>query len=242
MDLEYYESDEIQPNHFFGLKAQRLVYHRKHIPLEKSDIDWGIEAVYIPINAERGLKLYPCIKNGRLAIQCQTEACGLDVGPAVLSPLCEFIFPMGIRNSYPILAERFPPGKAYGYYTQRASTCGAVKDEELDELRTKCMELLSFGCSDLSDRNVGYIGDRLVMIDFGWHTTGTPTQRPRGHFSITGTNRETQKTSLPDTDIIIDDNSDYKPCKRRLHIPSQGEVLSRGTKGRHKDPFWRYSH
>lgn len=180
--LEYYESGNILDDNI------PLQYTRKRVLLAAKS-DYGVEAIFIPINPTKGLKLYKSIKDGRLAQQCQTEAASFDLGPVVYSPLLEIVFPLGSDTLIPRLKVRFPLGKAYGYYTQLADTAHLdidIKiDEQVEELKTKCMELLSFNVFDLHSGNVGLIGDKLVLIDFGFATTGIPTNRPRGHFSVT---------------------------------------------------------
>jgi len=187
--LEYYESGPIPDN----VKLQngepiKLTYRRRRVLLQAKS-DYGQEAVFIPIDTTRGLKLYRCIKDGKLAHNCQEEAYGFGLGPEVLSPLLEIVFPLGSDSLIRRLKSRFPLGKAYGYYTQLADTRHLDIDikliDQVEELKTECMEKLSFNVFDLHSGNVGLIGDKLVLIDFGWATTGTPTRRPRGHFSVT---------------------------------------------------------
>ena len=184
--LEYYESGAIPD--IDNAIAVRLTYARQRVIVDKQDINWGVEAVYVPVNAKRGLKLYRSIKDGKLARECQEEAAGFELGPEVLSPLCEFIFPVGTKIYAPIIADRFQTGKAYGYYTQLADTkrvpLDITESVQFELLRADCMEKLSFGIGDFHSTNVGFIDNRLVVIDFGWHTTGNPTQRKLGHFSI----------------------------------------------------------
>jgi hypothetical protein len=197
--FEYYESEPLPDNVDIkhGQPFHTLAFFRKRVLLDKEAVDWGVEALFFPINSYEGVKLYRCVKDAKLAHQCQEEAYGFGLGPKVKSALLEFIFPYGSEKVIPQIKGRFPLGKSYGYYTQLADIDEAQKiitdnEEQLEDLRADCMEKLSFQCSDLWDRNIGAIDGRLVMIDFGFATTGTPTQRPRGHFSI-----ETDETVHP---------------------------------------------
>jgi hypothetical protein len=196
--FEYYESEPLPDNVNikYGQPDHHMAYFRKRILLNDNQTDYGVEAVFFSINDHEGVKLYRCVKDGKRARDCQEEAHGFGLGPKVRSALLEFIFPFGADKEFRQI-RRFPLGKAYGYYTQLADmermTNGQDYEDAIEELRTNCMESLSFSCCDLHSRNVGWIDDRLVMIDFGFATTGEPTQRPRGHFSIKGTDSDPSK-------------------------------------------------
>jgi len=193
--FEYYESCPVFETHT-GLRPE-LFYKRQRAYIDTEMVMHGVEAVFIPIDSVRGLKLYRCLKDGKVARECQAEAYKFDLGPQVLSPLFEFVFPYGSQHEIRQI-KMFPTGKAYGYYTEIANTQRVKLDikntEEFEQLITDCMTLLSYRCNDLNSKNVGYIGDRLVMIDFGYHTTGDPTERPRGHFSVTGVSTKERET------------------------------------------------
>lgn len=153
-------------------------YYRHYIKLTIDDIKNGVEAVYIPVDDERGLKLYAIRDNAQKACLCQLEAAGHQLAPAVLSDVFEFLFLLGTDTKFGVLKEHFKQGDAWGYYTQRADTEQVLKNnshnfelalEEFDKRVRKAK--LSFPIRDTHAKNYGYIDDKLVAIDFGLHTT-----------------------------------------------------------------------
>jgi hypothetical protein len=95
----------------------------------------------------------------------------------VLSGVMELIFPMSTMDQID-LKSFYAHYKAFGYYTQLASQKCFDKDhsiyqfdKDLEALKDKAHNKLSFYCYDIRDCNVGYIEDHLVMIDFGHLTT-----------------------------------------------------------------------
>ncbi len=138
----------------------------------------GSECVFLPVDEFTGLKVYRGQEYAKTACLCQTEAHSYEIGPEVLSDIKEFIFPISSgKSEYSIQNMFYKNAKVYGYYTQLADTkkVGNVLNEiiiaDVTKLKNKCREHLSWIPQDVRDCNVGYIGDRLVLIDFGELTT-----------------------------------------------------------------------
>lgn len=147
----------------------------------------GVECVYLPVDGKRALKLYTYSKDARTALSSQAEASAFKIGPDVLSGLLEIIFPLGsdAKAGY-VIRRFFKKGIAWGYYTAKADTMKVADmrmhniDRYMDDkkaLKTRIFRAnMSFPINDLHDNNTAYIGDLLVAIDFGWHTTEKQTR------------------------------------------------------------------
>lgn len=172
------------------------IYHRKlaHFSgLEHDEIRNGVECVYMPVDADRGLKLYKYRDDALNALESQAVASKYQIGPDVLSALMEFLFPIGSERDAPVIKGFFQQGIAYGYYTVKVDTQKAKEiyrenlerfDNLIDELKNRIAGAnLNFPIHDLHNNNIGYIGDMLVAIDFGWHTTSkiTDAEQERRH-------------------------------------------------------------
>lgn len=169
-------------------QATADIYHRKlaHFSgLKHDEIRNGIECVYMPVDADRGLKLYKYRDDALNALESQAVASKYQIGPDVLSALMEFLFPIGSERDAPVIKGFFQQGIAYGYYTVKVDTQKAKEiyrenqdrfDNLIDELKNRIAGAnLNFPIHDLHNNNIGYIGDMLVAIDFGWHTTSKMT-------------------------------------------------------------------
>jgi len=147
----------------------------------------GVEATFIPIDEFEGLKLYAKESCAVMARDYQLEAFGCEVGPEVLSDIVKIEFPMNYIMStcgvhYAIKTYfKFASYCAWGYHTQLADTQKVERKHDnheclmkyMDDENTmleKCREL-SYIPKDVHENNVGYIGDTLVLIDFGYAST-----------------------------------------------------------------------
>lgn len=140
----------------------RTTYKKVSVDIMK--LKHGTEAVYLP-SKRGGIKLYEHLSDARIAHQCQSEAYRLGIAPEVLSGNNEFRLPKEYENG--ILQQFFRTGIAFGYFTQIVDVNMArVSEQELDDIKERAISL-SFNAGDIHEGNVGYIGDKMVMIDFG---------------------------------------------------------------------------
>lgn len=143
----------------------RATYKKVSIDIMK--LKHGTEAVYLP-SKRGGIKLYEHLSDALIAQQCQSEAYQLGIAPEVLSGNNEFRIPQDYKNG--ILWQFFCAGIAFGYFTQIVDVNMArVSEQELDDIKERAIRL-SFNAGDIHEGNVGYIGNHLVMIDFGGAT------------------------------------------------------------------------
>ena len=172
VDFEFYEGP-ISSNTFSRINIK--------VP-RRNGLNAGVECIFIPFNDKCGIKMYACFKDGKNAMECQQLAHHARVAPEVHGELMEFVFPLGSKDK---LVKQFfgreNKGKAYGYYTQRANLSRVTHHEYNEDFHKEPdyilmdnkikMANLPFSISDTHSHNVGYIGDDMVVIDFGWHTT-----------------------------------------------------------------------
>lgn len=133
----------------------------------------GAECTFYKIN-QKGLKCYLKRKFALFAMrkQCKLWKCGL--APEVLS---DKLFRVEFDTFEEIWDQNWNGGCKYkksrvsgwAYWTQLADTKRNIDSEEFRVLENK---LSQFGLAeDLHDDNVGYIGDKLVLIDTGIYSS-----------------------------------------------------------------------
>jgi len=137
----------------------------------------GCETVFVPISKRIGIKGFETLIEASSSIDRQTQAWVHGVAPKVLSEIIEVILPVGKTN----LGSHFNKKacgstiyhkkhrRLYDYKTQIASRVGekiSFSSPEYKHLEST-MNQLGFCKFDLHSQNMGWIGKRLVCIDFG---------------------------------------------------------------------------
>lgn len=151
--------------------------------LKNGFISKGAEAMFIQTSNDRGLKLYKYEWEAESAHERQTKAHKVKVGPKVLSKVKKYKILAGVSKRY---------RDVYGYKTEVASVnkCMDCKGcNHLDGYKKKCkdrpvdltykqklsletkMDKIGLSTWDLHWGNIGKIGNRYVLIDFGDLTT-----------------------------------------------------------------------
>jgi hypothetical protein len=134
----------------------------------------GVECVYIQMNKNTAYKCYHTKREATDAIRRQKLAYRHDIAPKVLSPVVYYNAP-NIEHElydggYCNPSDVHTPKRGWAYKTEVVKTHDA-DDISLDrdmiaELEAKAQDA-GFGIGDLHDWNIGLLGDKYVMIDFG---------------------------------------------------------------------------
>ena len=138
----------------------------RDMPINTMHLKHGVEAVFIPTQWERvGIKMYAHLSDAQAAIRSQNEAYRYNIGPEVLSKCQEYHLDKDYKID--ILWMFFPPGISFGYLTRIVTVDAARVTQAVLADITKQGQFLSYMVNDIHEHNVGYIGDHLVLIDFG---------------------------------------------------------------------------
>ena len=120
----------------------------------------GVEAFFVKINKEVGVKIFETKKNAIHSMSRQIDAYKKKFAPKTLSGIDKFAIVYGNN--------RMEMKVGWGYKTQVARLLTEREKDRYDEFEFKA-ELKRAGVPfrDTHEDNVGYIGKRLVRIDFG---------------------------------------------------------------------------
>lgn len=152
------------------------------IPYDKC-IKRGCETFFFPISRQRGLKVFLERKNALFSFKRQSKASEHKLAPKVYGKgIFKIILPMGFEQlgkgqksiydaplDTDLLSFFRNDPILYGYYTQRAKM-------DRVEITSDMRESLSESLNKIFPRerhddchlaNVGWVGKRLVMVDFG---------------------------------------------------------------------------
>lgn len=133
-----------------------------------SNISFGSSAIFIPIDASMGAKVFVDERNRDFSYSLQKLAFSKDIGPEVGD---KFQFNFFVVNCDPGWKGLRDAGKRplYGYLTQNTPTI----DDTGEKYSKKQMEFLiskmgELGMSDYDviDRNLAIVEDRLICVDF----------------------------------------------------------------------------
>jgi hypothetical protein len=123
----------------------------------------GVESAFIQLTEQVGIKLFP---REYSAIECrknQIKAARRGLGPKVLSE----VFICHRADGRRITTSECRDNHEHGYLTQVASPRPSRCTEELFNKLEKRFNKIGMDCCDLHDDNVGFIGKKAVIIDFG---------------------------------------------------------------------------
>ena len=127
----------------------------------------GYEAMFLQFSALEGLKCYFTKAEATSARKKQRKAHAKRIGPKVLSPVVKFEFP-SCKIEFESRNKKMTKG--YAYKTQVAKAIRSFNQisnsRQYDALIEKAEEV-DIGTGDLCTDNLGRIGTRIVMIDFG---------------------------------------------------------------------------
>lgn len=150
-----------------------MVYH---IPMNQNDqlikrtcfqkIQHGVECVFIKINKNEGIKIYPEKRDAKFAMERQKQAYKYGIAPKVLSKVEKCFFDM-----YSYLDEETT--HCYFYKTQVAEKVGnrTIKNrQEMNEIKS-IFKKLKWCDGDFHSGNLGKINGKMVVIDFGREST-----------------------------------------------------------------------
>lgn len=136
----------------------------------------GTEAVFVQISKTQGIKAFETMTEATRSHERQSKAWAVNVAPKVCSRVFEIVMPVGgthmareyCYTAHKIVNRKKMTRRMYGYETQVATRVGDF-DFESRKYSNLCsaFEKLELDASDLHEENVGWIGDRLVCIDFG---------------------------------------------------------------------------
>lgn len=133
------------------------------IPLpEDACIESGVECSFVALNNKEGIKAFICEEDARYSHKLQAKAEKAKVGPAVLSD----VFPIFMTADSDESSRRDRSLKyKFAYITQLA----IMKTYTRRQKEALCRKLVRVDIStnDMHSGNLGFIGNRLVRIDFG---------------------------------------------------------------------------
>jgi hypothetical protein len=123
----------------------------------------GAECTYIQLTSKTGVKLYYTKGEATRAFKRQLKAYKHSLAPDVLSDVEQFL----IRNRNNFIVQ-------WGYYTQVVETFNSFKQicrksndiMAINKLATS-LDNIGLNRDDLHDRNIGFIDNHFVAIDFG---------------------------------------------------------------------------
>lgn len=154
----------------------KLTEIRKATSEKEDDYKNGCECHFIALNEKIGVKLYCSESERDFAYNNQKLAAMHQIGPEV-----------GKRFSLPTPDEHGNyRSYRFGYVTQVAVVATdrvgffpswAPKMEKAVKRLNKKMESLGMESSDNNSRNLGFIGKRLVCLDFGRESRGADMQK-----------------------------------------------------------------
>lgn len=141
-----------------------------------NDPDGGCEAVFIQISPRVGIKGYEDKNDARTALKKQTKAHEIGIAPKVLSEIIEIIMPVGgtTLGYTPTRYQKNAHRRLFGFKTQVATRVGDVDyDKNRTRINTieKKLKRLRLDTGDMHYNNLGWIGNKLVYIDFGLEST-----------------------------------------------------------------------
>ena len=127
---------------------------------------FGCSCMFVAITSDIGIKFYSSKSERNYAFKLQKKASKFRIGPNVFGKidLDKPVSGAGVTIS--------DYGFQYGYLTQKARTSSRITDSKIEKLIEK-MNDLGFHTSDVCAPNVGYIGKRLVCIDFDEGSMGS---------------------------------------------------------------------
>lgn len=131
----------------------------------------GVECMYVQLTKKVGMKIYAT--KGRAERSRKRQLKAYAFAPKVLSEVQKCL--MGNLLSYDkegIFRNSYDNHSKYGFFflTQVAETHVRHTDKELDQLANN-MRRIKLGYEDLHYNNIGRIGKKLVVIDFGDEST-----------------------------------------------------------------------
>lgn len=145
----------------------------------------GAESMYIQLTKKVGVKIFPKKESAEHSMIFQQKAHKKGIGPKVLSRVKE-CYVKDFRNIAPDLFYKesgsinkpdVPLKYGYFYKTEVAETNFRYSkwlEQKMNELTKLAMEIehnKEVLGSDVHKHNVGFIGDKLVLIDFGEYST-----------------------------------------------------------------------
>lgn len=133
---------------------ERTIFHKP---------EFGIECMFIHMSAKKGIKVYPSKRAAKYAYARQGKAAKHGIAPQVLSPVKKCYFTFHSEDRYGTFKhnQRY----AFFFFTEVAKI-RALGQNALEYLQKKLRDL-GMHTIDLHSRNVGRIGKRPVVVDFG---------------------------------------------------------------------------
>ena len=153
-----------------------------NVPLEINSrgIRGGAECIFIPISSQQGMKLFYYRDEAKRSLVRQKQGFEYGVAPSCGNKIYRVSF---TRRFHALLNSKcdgdfnedfyFDPGQFrkdhswYGYLTQVVSTKKFVKSKTLNNLGCKILRKMNIDPCDICPNNVGFIGKRCVMVDWG---------------------------------------------------------------------------
>jgi hypothetical protein len=138
-------------------KNQLMLAIQRH----KRKARYGISCIYMPLSESIGVKIYSSEKIRDKTYEKQAHAANYGLAPIVGDKFSFECFWIGHTCTLPDIRHKI----VYGYLTQNAVVKKKGRIHGIGDLRYQLYEI-GLVNDDLWNPNVGFIGDRLVCIDF----------------------------------------------------------------------------
>jgi len=149
-----------------------MIYRIPHKPTDKTNLKrtvfeppkFGIECMFIKMSRTKGIKVYETKKEALFARKLQMKAARNKLAPQVLSTIykCHFDFHCDDKWGAFYHNQKY----AYFFVTEVVEILKKISYPVAECLQKKLWNL-GIHTYDVHPKNVGRIGERLVMVDFG---------------------------------------------------------------------------
>jgi len=145
---------------------------RKLILANFNQFKAGVESYFVPLDKKCGAKLFHTQDQLEYAYNLQKLFCQHGLGPQTGD---QFEIPgliiMEVKNGngFIVSLKEYKTAKIYGYLTQTTNPPSFFSDRFYDRMNTLCRKIRTLGYdpNGLHEYDVGYINNKLVVVDFG---------------------------------------------------------------------------
>ncbi len=149
----------------------------KPINVYIDDFYGGCESCFVQISSRRGIKVFPDKRSAKFSLKLQTRANKVNIGPRAYSEVLPILvkLPESVVkewDAYGTNPELIDWNILWFYKTQVAPPDGDKYSKHFDKVITitnkfKKISKLKMDYPDAHDENIGFVGVRPMIIDFG---------------------------------------------------------------------------
>lgn len=127
------------------------------------NIDAGSACMFVPLSKRTGVKLYNCPKTRDFAFYAQKNLPKISslIAPKVGVRFSFYICYHSHKNEWSVYQNKF-----WGYTTERANLVRYIPEKILCEIEKELKLCTPYDSWDLHYRNIGYIGNYYVVLDY----------------------------------------------------------------------------